>query len=481
MLQRLRPAAGDILFFPTISERDLSGLADHLGDKRQAFGASWHFLFRRDIYQGRRSEYAAQDARLENLRLIFERVQRGALYGCSFFYTDTKELTEQYERLGILRFHTLPIPHTYTTADTIPHRGPLRLTYLGDARAEKGFPLLPQLVAALELEYMSTGKACLIAQCNYNVPAGEPGSVVARSQLESLPSDYVELFKTPLTSEDYKQLLLSADINLLLYEPLSYYARSSGILAESLAVGIPVIVPSGCWLSRQFLERYAEYVESLSHSMQPLKTYTLASIAWYGEQGQTAKPKSGGVLQVQHDKKVAAFVDVPCGATHVLLRSQFSLDADSAVLELREMNWTEALSRDARAFVMEAGGSQKRAAMCLALSPDIGRLWIGLSSAHPNEKAWLSSFGIEFLQALPGESIPLGAVGLIYHSVADIPSLIGDLIDNYAHYRRTAMEFSHRWREYHNPDRLVRELEGNAGAAVAQVEAQETAVRGGTV
>jgi hypothetical protein len=487
MLRRLRPADGDILFFPTISEHDLSGLADYLGDKRQALGASWHFLFRRNIYEGRRAEYAAQDAQLENLRLIFERVERGALYGCSFFYTDTEELSEQWERLGIFRFHTLPIPHTYASTDTIPHRGPLRLTYLGDARAEKGFPLLPELVAALEWEYMRTGKARLVAQCNFNVPAGEPTSVVARGQLESLPSDYVQLHKAPLTSEGYKQLLLTSDINLLLYVPLSYYARSSGILVESLAVGIPVIVPSGCWLSRQFLEQYTEYIGSLSDFMQPLKTYDLNSIDWYGEQSETKKPPAGGVLQLQHDKKVSAFLDVPYGATHVLLRIQFSSGADSAfggdsaVVVLREMYFDEALSPDVRAFVMEASGSQKCAAICLAFPPGINELRMGLSSAYPNEKASLRSVGIEFLRAPDGRSIPRGAVGLIYRSVAEIPSLVRDLIDNYGHYRRTAIEFSRRWREYHNSDRLVRELEGNAMGAVAQVEERRAAMSGATV
>jgi hypothetical protein len=106
---------------------------------------------------------------------------------------------------------------------------------------------------------------------------------------------------------------------------------------------------------------------------------------------------------------------------------------------------------------------------------------MGLSSAYPNEKASLRSVGIEFLRAPDGRSIPRGAVGLIYRSVAEIPSLVRDLIDNYGHYRRTAIEFSRRWREYHNSDRLVRELEGNAMGAVAQVEERRAAMSGATV
>ena len=95
MLRSLAPGRGDILFFPTISEYDLSGLTDHLNRTREGLEAGWHFLFRRNIYWGKQADYAAQDAGLEELRLIFEKVQQSALASRSFFYTDTEELTEQ--------------------------------------------------------------------------------------------------------------------------------------------------------------------------------------------------------------------------------------------------------------------------------------------------------------------------------------------------------------------------------------------------
>lgn len=472
LLDRLQPAAGDIIFFPTISENDLDGLVEYLNEHPRGLDATWHFLFRRNIYSGGSHDYSAQDTGLHNLRLVFEQVERSVLYSRSFFYTDTDELTEQYDRLGQFSFHTLPVPHTYEPADLLRRAGPLRLTYLGDARTEKGFALLPELADWLEDEYLATGKARLIVQCNYNIPGGEPKVAVARRQLESLPARYIELYKMPLTSEEYRSLLLASDITLLCYDPLNYYARSSGILVESLALGIPVIVPSGCWLARQFLERYVEEVESLSGRMKVLKTAGLEDTGWR-EEGRVIEPSP---LRIRHGTKTSVFLPVPSGATHVLLRGRFAVGAQSAVAEVCEVNWEDESLREARAFRMEGCGHERRAAVCAPLLPDVYKLWIGLSTIHESERAWLSALQVEFLQAPEGEAFPIGAVGMTYNSVSEIPQLLRDLIDHYPHYRRTAVEFSAQWRSYHNADRLVHELETVGGLTAPRVQQGNIAV-----
>jgi hypothetical protein len=461
MLDKVQPVEGDILFFPTISENDLTGLVQYLNKTRRGLDATWHFLFRRNIYSGAKHQYPAQDAGLHNLRLLFESVESSVLYGRCFFYTDTDELTEQYDRLGQFRFHTVPVPHTYEPSDLIPKGGPLRLTYLGDARTEKGFALLPELAESLEREYLATGKARLVVQCNYNIPGGEPKVAIARAQLEAMPAPYICLHNQPLTSEEYRELLLASDITLLCYDPLNYYARSSGILVESLAVGIPVIVPGGCWLARQFLERYVEEVESLRNRTKVLGSTGLDSKCWR-ELGQLDVPNER-LLRVQHDNETFIVLPVPYGATHVLLRGEFSLGAQSVIAEVREVGWKDEPVREARAYRLEGCGEARRAAVCAPVLPDIAKLWVGLTTIDESEKAWLSALNVEFLQAPAGQPLAIGAVGMIYHSVAEIPQLLKDLIDHYPHFRRTATEFSARWRSYHNADRLVRDLQIAAG------------------
>jgi hypothetical protein len=469
MLRTLSPGKGDIIFFPTISEYDLRGLAERLDRTREGLDATWHFLFRRNIYTGRRPSYAAQEAGLEELRLVFERFQRSVLARRSFFYTDTEELTDQYDRLGIVRFQTLPVPHTYTASDRIPHAGPRRLTYLGDARTEKGFALLPELAASLEPGYLATGKARFILQCNYNIPGGEPPVAIARGELESMPGNYIEFHRNPLTSEQYRTLLLAADVNLLCYDPENYYARSSGILVESLAVGIPVIVPAGCWLSRQLLARYVEYVDELRAEMTRLSSTELPNMIWRGESSPAGRLKSGDLLRLHQDAPAELVLDLPHGATHVVIDAEFAMGGASMAVSLCEIGW-DGEKGGCRTFLLETASGSNRTALSAELRAGVPRVVVAFSSSDPAQTAWLSALHVEFFRAPEDRSLPKGAAGLIYHSVAEIPALVADLLDNHEHYQRTAAAFSRRWREYHNPDRLLRDLERVAGLDRARGE-----------
>ena len=463
MLRTLAPVAGDIVFFPTISEHDLSGLAEYIEHTGKGLEATWHFLFRRNIYTGKRTEYAAQDEHLDELRTTFERVQRSVLADRSFFYTDTEELTEQYDRLGTFRFQTLPIPHTYASTDRIRHGGPLQLTYLGDARTEKGFPLLPELVEFLERTYLRTRRAGLAIQCNYNIPGGEPKTAVALGQLESMPGQHIEFYKKALTSDEYRHLLLTADINLLLYDSSNYYARSSGILVESLAVGIPVIVPTGCWLSRQFLDRYLDHVEELRCRMVVLATAKMSELARRLQANPPADAPRRGLPRTGQDAQHRACCEVPYGATHIVLRGELPVDSENAFLTICEVGWEGAPIRAPRQVRLETSGKARRAGICMELAANVAQLSISLATSDGTGAFWLNALEIEFLRAPAGQRLPAGAVGLIYHSAAEIPDLVRDLIDHYPHYERTAGEFSKTWREYHNADRLVREIGVMAG------------------
>ncbi|WP_308256111.1 glycosyltransferase [Geminocystis sp. GBBB08] len=54
-----------------------------------------------------------------------------------------------------------------------------------------------------------------------------------------------------MTTEEYYQLLMSADLLVIPYNVNSYRYRTSGVLTESLAAGKPVIVPKNSWLASQ--------------------------------------------------------------------------------------------------------------------------------------------------------------------------------------------------------------------------------------
>src|SRR4029077_6045186 len=77
------------------------------------------------------------------------------------------------------------------------------------------------------------------------------GIDAVRRDLESLPPWGLTTLRDPLDPQAYRALLLGAEIGLLPYRRKPYRARSSGVLAELLASGVPVLVPAGTWLSRQ--------------------------------------------------------------------------------------------------------------------------------------------------------------------------------------------------------------------------------------
>ncbi len=463
LLAKIGCHADDVFFLPTISPDDMLGLAEALGQTDHSSQASWHLLFRRNIYEGRRPGYGSQENQLEELRRIFQAFRDGCRGVAVRFYTDSDELSEQYGRLGVFEFHTLPIPHTYSPDQRVPHAGPLRITYLGDARREKGFHLLPQIIGDLRADYLETGRARFVVQCNYNIPEGEPEAVVARSQLESLPPAYITLYKNSLTSEEYRDLLLSADINLLLYEQANYYARSSGVLVESLAAGIPVIVPAGTWLARQFLSVYYRHQEAIAERTRVLSTLRHHELSWRRYGGSEEKLEEKGEFDVGFEDKLCCFVDRPAGATHMLVRIEFADPAGEAYLYMTPLDWTEAAVTECKVALLEAGERQRRAAHLLRLPPGTSSVWLAVGSSHKESRTPLRGLQCDFLEAASQPPFPTGAVGLIYQHLSEVPELLREMIEHYPHYRQTATEFANHVRSFHNPERLVAELLQQSG------------------
>ncbi|MDD3370307.1 MAG: glycosyltransferase, partial [Alphaproteobacteria bacterium] len=128
---------------------------------------------------------------------------------------------------------------------------PINIVYSGDARLEKGYQYLSDIVSGLWKPYVANGRVRFSFQSNFNVPGGEPGIADTRNQLSSYGEDKGRLFCNPMSDGDYYRNIGSADLVLIPYDRVSYGARSSGVLAEALAAGKPVVVPSGTWMADQ--------------------------------------------------------------------------------------------------------------------------------------------------------------------------------------------------------------------------------------
>jgi glycosyltransferase involved in cell wall biosynthesis len=264
--------AGDVAFVPTLGETELMAIGDLCARSALARSLSWRLLFRRNMYVGRSSSYSRQNDHLEvrRFRLALHKAASRMRDVDLRVLTDTYLLTEQYNLPKIMTFETAPIPvgtdfSSATTRD--PDAYATVAGYFGDARDEKGFPLLSDMLDELYGDYVAPGRLRLVAQSNFNLPGGEPGSVRSRLALSALPPEYCELVEGPFESDEYLSLFSKADVVLIPYDQDNYAARSSGVFAEALAAGKPTVVTRGTWMAT-VLEPYRQaYLAALRHRL----------------------------------------------------------------------------------------------------------------------------------------------------------------------------------------------------------------------
>ena len=137
----------------------------------------------------------------------------------------------------------VPLPVVAPPVRTAPPGQPPHLVFAGGARAEKGYGLLPALVGRL------AGQARFSIHSGPIGPADDPLVQRAHRHLRALAGPDMVLLERALPPDDYLALLHAADLLLLPYDATAYGPRSSGILAEARAMGVPAVVPGGCWMA----------------------------------------------------------------------------------------------------------------------------------------------------------------------------------------------------------------------------------------
>lgn len=244
LLARLKVAHEDLIFLPTLSPGDFSALLRLWRADRKACCGDWHLLFRRPP-EGDFAEYGPAGAwRLRD-------GGPGPRPRSVRFWTDSDELALQYRSATGRPFGTLPIPHVPPVRAALPPTERLRILYLGDARLEKGFQYLPGLVRELTDNDRGAPRFEFWIQAHGVSPCEAAEIVAARAELSRLANRGVRLFTLPLSPAAYRDLLASGQIAVLPYDRRAYAERSSGVFAEALAAGIPLVVPQGTWMARQ--------------------------------------------------------------------------------------------------------------------------------------------------------------------------------------------------------------------------------------
>lgn len=263
------PVAGDHVLFTTLGSAEMRALLDYLIELPAGFDhPAYHLLLRYDP--------AGVRAELNHYKPLFDRIAKSALLRRIVrFHTDTDLLSADYAGLFGVPFTTLPIPFDQTVLiERMARRrrpGPLVVTYLGDARLEKGFAGIPAAVASLWDAYVLTGKVRFVIQSNFNVPDGEPGMLQAVQKLAQYPPSMVEIIDRPMQGDVYAERLASADIVIIPYDAARYRARSSGILVEAMAAGKPVVASRGTWMETQVDPTHAILMDDAGDLARALK------------------------------------------------------------------------------------------------------------------------------------------------------------------------------------------------------------------
>jgi len=187
------------------------------------------------------AEMEADDPAPELLVALFQRLadrfgQRLRLFA------DTQTLAAQFHQLSGLQVRPVPLPVAVPGVLCRPLPAVPHLVFAGGARLEKGYARLPAALAAL------AGRARFTIQSGPISPAADPLVQRAHRALREASGPQLVLIEEALEPPAYAALLASADLLLLPYDGRIYGARSSGILAEALALGIPAVVPAGCWM-----------------------------------------------------------------------------------------------------------------------------------------------------------------------------------------------------------------------------------------
>jgi glycosyltransferase involved in cell wall biosynthesis len=225
-----RATAEDAVLLHSVSAANLAGLPTALAPRLLV------------VLRRTPEEMDTDDAAPEPILALLTRLHATPGLRLSLF-ADTEGLAALFAQGTGLAVHPVPIPVVVKPGarpapDGLPH-----VVFAGGARAEKGYAALPEVIEA------NGRRARFTVQSGPVGAASDPLVQRAHRRLRAMTGAQLTLLETALEPEAYAALLASADLLLLPYDSVAYGPRSSGILAEALALGVPAVVPGGCWMA----------------------------------------------------------------------------------------------------------------------------------------------------------------------------------------------------------------------------------------
>ena len=316
--------ADDAIFLPSASVVQVQGighLAASLGNKLPRVS----FLFRRELDEQGLDAGVGPRPVVTLLRQALGVLRAHPAGSRVRVFTDSDSLTENYSERLHVRVQTAPIPvdERFTALARPRPAYPVVLSYFGDARLEKGYQRLPSIAACLG-DSLERGDLRFVAQSHFNIPGGEAGMSAAKQALGSRRG--VELLDEPLHDDEYALHLSESHLVLLPYDADRYVARTSGILAEAIHAGVPVVVPEETWLADQ-LQQHGAGVTFDARRQGAFEAAVARALLELPELQARAMQRRRRFIGFHNPDRLARFA---CGAD-VIERGRLALEAESTL------------------------------------------------------------------------------------------------------------------------------------------------------
>jgi glycosyltransferase involved in cell wall biosynthesis len=236
------PQEDCIILFPNFTYNDFKGIVDTAeitkNNPNIHIAAVQHFTSRINLHTSKfPNRYYER---------VFNYLNKSIHQNRIHLFSDSTQLIEEYKKYTPKHLTVLPIPHTsISTPNTAKEPKKLIIGYMGDARTNKGFHLLPE---ALDVVKQNNPNHKLEFHIQANIRNKNEWQASQAGALLNNRTDTI-CYSKALNEMEYKNLMNLIDVFVLPYTLDYYHSQTSGVFSEARSLGKVTVATRGSWMA----------------------------------------------------------------------------------------------------------------------------------------------------------------------------------------------------------------------------------------